>query len=92
MNRESGTVPAAPTVRQARRLLSALCALPPDLRLAVTLRDVAGLSYQEIAARTGLPVRLVRSRVNQARLLLYRSLRREGGDSLSSAANEFSAR
>ena len=34
----------------------ALEGLPPELRLAVTLRDVHGLEYREIAATTGVPM------------------------------------
>lgn len=45
----------------------ALAALPPDLRVAVVLRDVEGLDYKEIAAATGAPIGTVESRIFRAR-------------------------
>ncbi len=41
--------------------------LPEDLRTAVTLRELEGLSYEEIAAVMGCPVGTVRSRIFRAR-------------------------
>ncbi|MEU0154191.1 RNA polymerase sigma factor [Micromonospora fulviviridis] len=48
-------------------LLDALDAVPPDLAEAVTLRDVLGLSYREIAGLLDLPEGTVKSRIHQAR-------------------------
>jgi RNA polymerase sigma-70 factor (ECF subfamily) len=45
----------------------ALASLPDDLRAAVTLRDVQGLDYKEIAAALGVPVGTVESRIFRAR-------------------------
>jgi RNA polymerase sigma-70 factor (ECF subfamily) len=45
----------------------ALAALPDDLRVAVTLRDVQGLDYKEIAAALGVPIGTVESRIFRAR-------------------------
>ena len=45
----------------------ALATLPPDLRVAVVLRDVEGLDYKEIAAATGAPIGTVESRIFRAR-------------------------
>lgn len=42
-------------------------ALPEELRSAITLREVEGLSYDEIAARMGCPIGTVRSRIFRAR-------------------------
>jgi RNA polymerase sigma-70 factor (ECF subfamily) len=42
-------------------------ALPEELRLAISLREVDGLSYEEIAARMGCPIGTVRSRIFRAR-------------------------
>jgi len=52
-----------------RRLLidRALASLPVELRLLITLRDVQGLDYREIAAITGLPMGSVASGVFRAR-------------------------
>lgn len=41
--------------------------LPADLRQAVTLREIEGLSYEEIAAAMNCPVGTVRSRIFRAR-------------------------
>lgn len=41
--------------------------LPPDLRTAVTLREMEGLSYEEIAEVMECPVGTVRSRIFRAR-------------------------
>ena len=45
----------------------ALASLAPDLRLVVTLRDVEGLDYREIAAALGVPIGTVESRLFRAR-------------------------
>ncbi len=45
----------------------ALDTLAEEFRTAVVLCDVAGLSYDEIAAHTGVPVGTVRSRVHRGR-------------------------
>lgn len=42
-------------------------ALPEELRSAISLREVEGLSYDEIAARMGCPIGTVRSRIFRAR-------------------------
>ncbi|MBU0498542.1 MAG: RNA polymerase sigma factor RpoE [Gammaproteobacteria bacterium] len=41
--------------------------LPEDLRTAVTLRELEGLSYEEIAGVMGCPIGTVRSRISRAR-------------------------
>jgi RNA polymerase sigma-70 factor (ECF subfamily) len=41
--------------------------LPDDLRMAITLREMEGLSYEEIAAVMDCPVGTVRSRIFRAR-------------------------
>lgn len=41
--------------------------LPEELRTAITLREVDGLSYEEIAKRMGCPIGTVRSRIFRAR-------------------------
>jgi RNA polymerase sigma-70 factor (ECF subfamily) len=45
----------------------AMDALPPDLRTAITLREIEGLSYEEIANVMNCPVGTVRSRIFRAR-------------------------
>jgi len=46
---------------------AAMEALPDDLRQAVTLREIEGLSYEEIAAVMACPIGTVRSRIFRAR-------------------------
>jgi RNA polymerase sigma-70 factor, ECF subfamily len=45
----------------------ALSDLPEDLRQAVTLREIEGLSYEEISAAMNCPIGTVRSRIFRAR-------------------------
>lgn len=59
-------------------LRSAMAALPEDVRAAVVLCDVEGLSYLEIARRLRVPVGTVKSRLNRGRGLLAHSLRKKG--------------
>jgi RNA polymerase sigma-70 factor (ECF subfamily) len=46
---------------------SAMEALPEELRQAVTLREIEGLSYEEIAEVMNCPIGTVRSRIFRAR-------------------------
>ena len=46
---------------------AAMDALPADLRQAVTLREIEGLSYEEIATVMNCPIGTVRSRIFRAR-------------------------
>ena len=66
-----GRVPAHGDLESAvvrRRMIDqALARLPPDLRLLITLRDVQGLEYREIAVITGLPLGTVESRIFRGR-------------------------
>ncbi|MCM2254358.1 MAG: sigma-70 family RNA polymerase sigma factor [Vicinamibacteria bacterium] len=50
--------------------------LPDKLREAVVLRDLVGLSYQEMADKLGLPEGTVKSRINRGREELARLLLR----------------
>lgn len=45
----------------------ALEGLPPELRIAITLREIEGLSYEEIAVVMECPLGTVRSRIFRAR-------------------------
>lgn len=51
----------------AEAVNAALEALPPDLRQAVTLREIEGLSYEDIATAMNCPIGTVRSRIFRAR-------------------------
>ncbi|AOS98472.1 ECF RNA polymerase sigma-E factor [Microbulbifer aggregans] len=52
----------------------AIRALPEDLRAAVTLREMEGLSYEEIAEVMDCPVGTVRSRIFRAREAIDRTV------------------
>ena len=52
----------------------AIRALPEDLRTAIVLREIEGLSYEEIAAAMDCPVGTVRSRIFRAREAIDRAL------------------
>ncbi|HFE52360.1 MAG TPA: sigma-70 family RNA polymerase sigma factor [Bacteroidetes bacterium] len=49
--------------------------LPPKFREVIILRDVQGLSYEEIALILKIPIGTVKSRVNRARLRLQKRLK-----------------
>jgi RNA polymerase sigma-70 factor (ECF subfamily) len=61
----------------ASRLKSALDSLPFDQRTAIVLREVDGLSYDEIAFSLGVAVGTVKSRLTRARQTLRLELREE---------------
>ncbi|MGR9089932.1 MAG: RNA polymerase sigma factor RpoE [Gammaproteobacteria bacterium] len=48
-------------------ILAAMNKLPEDLRVAITLREVEGLTYEEIAEAMDCPIGTVRSRIFRAR-------------------------
>jgi RNA polymerase sigma-70 factor (ECF subfamily) len=58
-----------------RTVNDAIGALPEDLRTAIVLREVEGLSYEEIAEAMDCPVGTVRSRIFRAREAIDRSLK-----------------
>jgi len=60
---------------ERRRVLEqAIDALPPDYKAVVVLRDVEGLSNQEVAEILGATVLAVKSRLHRARLALRERL------------------
>lgn len=59
-------------------LLSALESLKHDYRVAVVLRDIEELSYEEIAETVGVPVGTVKSRIARGRDELRKRLERMG--------------
>ena len=52
----------------------AIATVPEKYRLALVLRDIEGLPYEEIAEVLGVPGGTVRSRINRARSMLKRKL------------------
>lgn len=57
-------------VTQRHVVRQAIESLPPMFRQTVLLRDIEGLSYQEIAEREGLELNTVRSRLSRGRAML----------------------
>lgn len=59
----------------AKVLNEALEQLPDDLRTAISLREIDGLSYEDIAETMGCPIGTVRSRIFRAREAIASQLR-----------------
>jgi len=62
------------TATVQRTVVDAIGSLPQEFRDAVRLRDLNGLSYDEIAKIIDCPVGTVKSRVNRGRVRLQRGL------------------
>lgn len=60
---------------KAEYLHSLLGRISPELKEAVILRDIEGLSYQEISDRIDIPVGTVKSRINRGRIELANKMR-----------------
>jgi RNA polymerase sigma-70 factor (ECF subfamily) len=58
-----------------RTVFETVEALPDELRQAITLREVDGLSYEEISERMDCPIGTVRSRIFRAREAIDNRLR-----------------
>jgi RNA polymerase sigma-70 factor (ECF subfamily) len=74
-SQELGPEAAAEARERAEAIRSALMDLPLDYRVAVVLRDVNDLSYEEIAEALHVPMGTVKSRLSRARLQLAAALR-----------------
>ena len=57
------------------RVRAALASLPPKHRAVLALRELEGLSYEQIAEATDIPVGTVMSRLHHARRLLAEKLK-----------------
>ncbi|MCA1779337.1 MAG: RNA polymerase sigma factor RpoE [Xanthomonadaceae bacterium] len=58
-----------------RTIHEAIAELPEDLRAAITLREMDGMSYEEIATTMDCPIGTVRSRIFRAREAIDKRLR-----------------
>ena len=65
----------------AQTVNDAIAALPEELRTAITLRELDGLSYEEIAQIMSCPIGTVRSRIFRAREAVAEKLRPQLGTS-----------
>ena len=74
----SPTLPSAEesavTNERVREILAAIAKLPDDHRMVLILRDMQGLSYEELAEALGLTLGTVKSRLSRARMALKRLL------------------
>ncbi len=59
----------------AKTVNQSLEKLPEDLRTAITLREIEGLSYEEIALMMNCPIGTIRSRIFRAREAIATQLR-----------------
>ena len=59
----------------AKTVNQTLQELPDELRTAITLREIEGLSYEDIATIMGCPIGTVRSRIFRAREAIAEKLR-----------------
>lgn len=59
----------------AKTVNETMMALPDELRTAITLRELEGLSYEEIATLMSCPIGTVRSRIFRARETIAAKLR-----------------
>jgi len=58
---------------------AALAGLNPDQRTCIVLREIEGLSYQEISEALRININTVRSRLKRAREVLLEAAKDEGG-------------
>lgn len=58
---------SALTEELKRAVITAIAALPAELKTAITLRELEGMSYEEIAESMDCPIGTVRSRIFRAR-------------------------
>jgi RNA polymerase sigma-70 factor (ECF subfamily) len=71
-------------MQMERLVKTAIAQLEPDFREALILRDVEDLSYEEIAAVTGLPDGTVKSRIHRARGQLRALVEKAMGEKMRS--------
>jgi len=79
LSKEGPASPEAQAIRnqQARRLRDAVQKLPPQYRIILVLRDMEGLSDDEVAEITGLQPGNVRVRLHRARLFVRKEVARD---------------
>lgn len=76
----AGADEALEGAERAAAVRRALARLPEKHRVVLLLREVEGMSYEQIADALGLPVGTVESRLHRARRGLARRLAKAGGE------------
>ena len=92
LSKEGPATPESQAIRgqQARRLREAVQKLPPQYRIILVLRDMEGLTDDEVAEIAGLKPGNVRVRLHRARLFVRKELAQQ--DSAPLAARKTAAR
>jgi len=73
--RKLGRLLSRMTKQIAQTVNDTVASLPEELRTAITLREIEGLSYEEIASIMSCPIGTVRSRIFRARETIAVKLR-----------------
>jgi RNA polymerase sigma-70 factor (ECF subfamily) len=71
---------------QGQRLREAIRSLPPHYRIVLVLRDMEGLTDEEVAEITGLRQGTIRVRLHRARLFVRKELAKLGGSKKNGVA------
>jgi RNA polymerase sigma-70 factor (ECF subfamily) len=92
LSKQAPATPESQAIRgqQARRLREAVEKLPPQYRIILVLRDMEGLTDDEVAEITGLRPGNVRVRLHRARLFVRKELAQQ--DSVQRDARKAAAR
>ena len=77
-----------PAAEQGRALARGLEALPEQQRQILVLRELSGLSYQEIAQKLELDLGTVKSRIARGRMALRKILAEDGNFSVPPPSNQ----
>ena len=73
---------SAELVERTQAVRRAVCALPPDLRQVIVMKEFEELTFQEIADALGLPLSTVKSRLYTALRQLQLRLQKFGGQAV----------
>lgn len=78
-------VDAAASAESIKRVQDAIAVLPEHFRLPILLKEVIGLSVEDVAAATGLAENTIKTRLHRGRLLL-RKVMTDGARSITASA------